>query len=368
MSTAAELSESADEAAELKSGVYGQVIVTATVAALALDDSLSARDILIFTVATMFVFWLAHVYAELVSAHVVAGSRLSRERLTGVFRSEWPIMQAAGPPSLALALAALGVYPTDTGVTVALISGVVLLAGWGWLIGRRAGLSLPGIAARRRAQRRPRPDGDPARAGAALMAARARVAVVTGASSGIGEATARRLAAEPGWELVLVARREERLRDLAASLPGRASYVAVDVTAGDAPGRVLAHVGEHHDRLDLLVNNAGSLLARRVRRGGLRERPSHDGAQLRRRRAHDGGAAPAPAALGAELDRQRLQHRRPGLPRRGGRLLREQVRPGGLERLALRRGAAARGPRRARAAGIHRHGGIPRHASCGRGR
>ena len=83
------------------------------------------------------------------------------------------------------------------------------------------------------------------------------VALITGASSGIGEATARRLGAE-GWDVVLVARREERLRELAAALPDAASYVAADVTAADAPTRVLAHIGEHHDRLDLLVNNAGA--------------------------------------------------------------------------------------------------------------
>jgi uncharacterized protein len=84
-------------------------------------------------------------------------------------------------------------------------------------------------------------------------------AVVTGASSGIGEATAKRLAREPGAELVLVARREERLRALAESLPCKATYVAVDLTEPGAPERVRAHLDAHHDgRLTLLVNNAGA--------------------------------------------------------------------------------------------------------------
>ena len=84
------------------------------------------------------------------------------------------------------------------------------------------------------------------------------VALVTGASSGIGEATARRLAREPGAQLILVARREERLRRLAASLPAPATWVAADLTDPDAPARVAAHVAEHHERLTLLVNNAGA--------------------------------------------------------------------------------------------------------------
>ncbi|HEY7960336.1 MAG TPA: SDR family NAD(P)-dependent oxidoreductase [Solirubrobacteraceae bacterium] len=85
-----------------------------------------------------------------------------------------------------------------------------------------------------------------------------QVAVVTGASSGIGEATARRLAREPDMQLVLVARREERLRALAAELPCPASYVALDLTAQDAPARVREHVETRHGRLTLLVNNAGA--------------------------------------------------------------------------------------------------------------
>ena len=84
------------------------------------------------------------------------------------------------------------------------------------------------------------------------------VALVTGASTGIGAATAIRLSREPDMELVLVARREELLRELASSLPCRATYLAVDLTADDAPERVRGHLEANHDGLDLLVNNAGA--------------------------------------------------------------------------------------------------------------
>ena len=84
------------------------------------------------------------------------------------------------------------------------------------------------------------------------------VVVVTGASSGIGEATARLLAREHGAQLVLVARREERLRELAAELGGGASFLVADLTDDGAPARVREAVQERHGRLDLLVNNAGA--------------------------------------------------------------------------------------------------------------
>jgi short-subunit dehydrogenase len=84
------------------------------------------------------------------------------------------------------------------------------------------------------------------------------IALVTGASSGIGEATARRLAREPGARLVIVARREERLRELAAELPCPAMVIAADLTEAGAPARIAAAVEAEHGRLDLLVNNAGA--------------------------------------------------------------------------------------------------------------
>lgn len=95
------------------------------------------------------------------------------------------------------------------------------------------------------------------------------VALVTGASSGIGEATARRLAREPNAKLVLVARREERLKALADSLgPERASFLAVDLVEEDAPKRVREHVERSHGRLDLLVNNAGAAWRATFAQGG----------------------------------------------------------------------------------------------------
>ncbi len=104
----------------------------------------------------------------------------------------------------------------------------------------------------------------------------AAVMLITGASSGIGEATARRLAREPESSLVLVARREERLRELARELGGggvisgedRVSYVAADLLDEDAPARIREHVLERHGRLDLLVNNAGAAWRARFADGG----------------------------------------------------------------------------------------------------
>ena len=95
------------------------------------------------------------------------------------------------------------------------------------------------------------------------------VSVITGASSGIGEATARTLVREHGAQVVLVARREERLQALISELGGAATFVAVNLTDQDAPSRVRAHLEEHHDgRLDLLVNNAGASWRSRFDDGG----------------------------------------------------------------------------------------------------
>jgi short-subunit dehydrogenase len=84
-----------------------------------------------------------------------------------------------------------------------------------------------------------------------------RVAVVTGASSGIGEETAR-LLARKGWHCVLVARREDELRRLASELGGE--FEICDVADRAAVAATTARILERHPCVDLLVNSAGILV------------------------------------------------------------------------------------------------------------
>jgi NADP-dependent 3-hydroxy acid dehydrogenase YdfG len=82
-----------------------------------------------------------------------------------------------------------------------------------------------------------------------------KVAVVTGASAGIGAASARALAAE-GFDVVLGARRTERLEEVAASIGPRARTGFLDVTRADSVAEFCASIDQCH----LLVNNAGGAL------------------------------------------------------------------------------------------------------------
>ena len=82
------------------------------------------------------------------------------------------------------------------------------------------------------------------------------VAAITGASAGIGAASARALAAE-GVSLVLGARRTDRLEDLASELGDAVAIVEMDVTKPEDSSRLIAEAYERFGRLDALVANAG---------------------------------------------------------------------------------------------------------------
>jgi len=104
-----------------------------------------------------------------------------------------------------------------------------------------------------------------------------RACVVTGASRGIGRATARMLCTE-GANVLLVARSEEPLLEAADECAaagqeagGRAESLVADVTDADAAERIVREAGERLDRVDVLVNNAGT-----ARRRDLDDVPDED--------------------------------------------------------------------------------------------
>ena len=92
--------------------------------------------------------------------------------------------------------------------------------------------------------------------------ARGHHIVLTGPTSGIGLAAARGLA-EAGARLTLVGRDEARLAALASELEGGADWVAADLSSLEQTRRAAAEIRARHDRIDVLINNAGGMFRRR---------------------------------------------------------------------------------------------------------
>jgi NADP-dependent 3-hydroxy acid dehydrogenase YdfG len=98
-----------------------------------------------------------------------------------------------------------------------------------------------------------------------------KVVVITGASSGLGEATARRLA-QHGAKLVLGARRLDRLQALARELSlGAAAAVQTDVTRVEQVKALVDHAVKAHGRIDVIVNNAGLMPHSPLERGKVQD-------------------------------------------------------------------------------------------------
>ncbi len=83
-----------------------------------------------------------------------------------------------------------------------------------------------------------------------------KIAMITGAGSGVGRAVARALA-EAGWSLALVGRKREALEETAAGLKGDHLIAPADVGDPDQVKAVFAQIKDKYERLDMLFNNAG---------------------------------------------------------------------------------------------------------------
>ncbi|HEY7619373.1 MAG TPA: hypothetical protein VH834_06335 [Solirubrobacteraceae bacterium] len=122
--------------------IYGTILVMAVIAALAHDESITSAELIAGVAATTIVFWIAHVYAEVLGNRLHEDNPMNWANAWSAIQHEWPIVQAAVPLVLALGLGVVGILDTDSAVNVAIGVGILELFLWGLTVGRKLGLSL----------------------------------------------------------------------------------------------------------------------------------------------------------------------------------------------------------------------------------
>jgi hypothetical protein len=131
--------------------IYGTILVMAVITALSHDDSVRSAELIAGVLATTFVFWIAHVYAEVLGQRVEGeggeGGRFGFANVAVAARGEWPLVEASLLPVLCLLLGVVGLVETKTAVAIAIGAGVVELFAYGIAAGRRLRLSLRGTIA-----------------------------------------------------------------------------------------------------------------------------------------------------------------------------------------------------------------------------
>jgi len=127
-------------AANPRGAVYGTIVATAVIAATAGHQT--PELVLAATVATLLVFWLAHVYSDFLD-HGVRQAGFDLKVLPGIMARELSMLAAPALSILFLLLGALGLFDEELAVRLALWNGVAQLLGWGIDVGRRRGQAWP---------------------------------------------------------------------------------------------------------------------------------------------------------------------------------------------------------------------------------
>ena len=118
--------------------VYGSFLA-ASVIGLAYETGEDARAMTATAFASMLIFWLAHVWSEVVGENVSAGASFSLRVVAPIARREWPLVEAAVVPTALLALAWAGLWSRDTGAFLALAATILQITSWGVVAGLRSG-------------------------------------------------------------------------------------------------------------------------------------------------------------------------------------------------------------------------------------
>jgi hypothetical protein len=130
----------AEERTDYTGAVYGSLLAASVIVGTTPgEDPQRPLELIALLLATGIVFWLAHVYAEMVggSAHPSAVGRVAHVR--AIARHEWPLVEAAIPPAAAVALGSI--WLSDAGAAwLALGAAVAGQVGWAVVAARQAGV------------------------------------------------------------------------------------------------------------------------------------------------------------------------------------------------------------------------------------
>jgi hypothetical protein len=124
-----------------RGAVYGTIVATAVIAATGTHEPPGRT--LAATVATLLIFWLAHVYADFLD-HGLRQAGFELKALGAIAGTELSMLAAPALSIVFLLLGVLGVLDEELAVRLALWNGVVQLVGWGTDVGRRRGQAWPG--------------------------------------------------------------------------------------------------------------------------------------------------------------------------------------------------------------------------------
>jgi len=125
--------------ANVDGAIFGTITAAAVIAASAAHDA-TIGSVVIVTVVTVVVFWLAHVYGLVVEGHLEEG-RSGLAAVGEAMIDELPVLEAPAPSVLLLFVGLIGVLDADTAVLAALWMAVAQLVIWGAAAGRRHGRS-----------------------------------------------------------------------------------------------------------------------------------------------------------------------------------------------------------------------------------
>ncbi|MGW4564424.1 hypothetical protein ACWEN3_19080 [Streptomyces sp. NPDC004561] len=126
--------------ADYTGGVYGSMLAVSVVVGAAAAGSIARPELVLLLLLTGVAFWLAHVHAQLFGARL-AQQPLNRRAVLHVCRDEWPIVNAAVPPAVAVAVSPLLGLDAAGAYWLALAVAVAGQMGWSWAAARRAGAS-----------------------------------------------------------------------------------------------------------------------------------------------------------------------------------------------------------------------------------